>query len=144
MKATARRTGRFTHEVELEGGHSLVIDEPREAGGADAGPSPTRSVAAALAACTAITCEMYAARKGWELGEVEVTVDVEYGPNQSMVRSEVTLCVPEPLDSEQQGRLLVIAGKCPVHRALAGVELEVGDNFDEHSFRRLVGLLKSC
>ncbi|MBK7857430.1 MAG: hypothetical protein IPJ65_02160 [Archangiaceae bacterium] len=27
---------------------------------------------------------------------------------------------------------------------VAGVELEVGDNFDEDSLRRLVGLLKSC
>jgi hypothetical protein len=27
---------------------------------------------------------------------------------------------------------------------IGGVELEVGDHFDEQSFRRLVGLLKSC
>ena len=120
MKATARRTERFTHEVEIEGGHSLVIDEPREAGGADAGPSPTRTVAAALAACTAITCEMYAQRKGWELGAVEVDVDLDYGENSSIDHLTVTLNVTEPLEEEQQQRLLVIAGKCPVHRALAG------------------------
>ena len=27
---------------------------------------------------------------------------------------------------------------------VGGVELEIGDNFDEQSLRRLVGLLKSC
>ncbi len=131
MRVVARRREGYTHEVEIEGGHTLVIDEPTEVGGNDQGPSPSRTVAAALAACTAITCEMYAARKGWELGEVEVEVEVEYGPNQAMVRSEVTLCVPEPLDSEQQRRLLVIAGKCPVHRALASeTPIEITDRIE--------------
>jgi putative redox protein len=120
VRVTARRRRRFTHEVEIEGRHSLVIDQPGGSGGDDVGPSPTRTVAAALAACTAITCEMYAERKGWELGAVEVEVDLEYGEHSSIERLAVTLRVPEPLDEDQQARLLTIAGKCPVHRALAG------------------------
>jgi putative redox protein len=131
VKATARRREGFTHEVEIEGGHTVVIDEPREAGGADAGPSPTRTVAAALAACTAITCEMYAQRKGWELGAVEVEVDLSYGEKSSIQRLDVTLRVPEPLDDEQRARLLAIAGKCPVHRALAGeTPVEISDRVE--------------
>ena len=120
MKVVARRRSGYTHDVEIEGGHSMVFDEPAEAGGGDQGPSPTRTVAAALAACTAITCEMYAARKGWELGAVEVDVELEYGKSSSIESLTVTLRIPQPLDEEQQQRLLVIAGKCPVHRALAG------------------------
>ena len=73
----AARQG-FTHEVEIEGGHTLVIDEPLESGGADQGPSPTRVLAASLAACTAITLEMYADRKEWEVGDVEVEVEMEF------------------------------------------------------------------
>lgn len=118
MKATARRRHGFTHDVEIEGGHTLVMDEPAEAGGANEGPSPTRTVAAALAACTAVTVEMYADRKGWDLGEIEVEADLEYGSKSSIESFIVTLRVPKPLDEEQQRRLLVIAGKCPVHRAL--------------------------
>ncbi len=120
MKAVARRRSGYTHEVEIEGGHSLVIDEPLDAGGGDEGPSPTRAVAAALAACTAITCEMYAERKGWELGRVEVEVEASYGDNGRLVEATVLLRVPEPLDDEQRERLLAIAGSCPVHRALSG------------------------
>jgi len=131
MKAVARRRDGYTHDVEIEGGHSIVIDEPGSAGGNDEGPSPTRTVAAALAACTAITCEMYAARKGWELGNVEVEVDAQSGENGTIVGCTVTLCVPEPLDPEQQRRLLVIAGKCPVHRALAGTTpIEISDRIE--------------
>src|SRR4051812_25510699 len=78
VKASARRRQGFTHDVEVSG-HRLVVDEPEEAGGANEGPSPTRMLAASLAACTAITMEMYADRKGWELDEVEVQTEMEYG-----------------------------------------------------------------
>ena len=37
-----------------------------------------------LASCTAITMEMYAARKGWDIGHVEV--DVQYTPPSAAVR----------------------------------------------------------
>lgn len=121
MRVVARRRAGFTHEVEIEGGHRMVIDEPEEAGGADEGPSPTRTLGAALAACTAITCEMYAERKGWELGRVEVEVEIDYDEARgSATGFEVVLRVPEELDDEQRERLLVIAGKCPVHRMIAG------------------------
>jgi putative redox protein len=95
-----------------------VIDEPEEAGGANQGPSPTRTLAAALAACTAITTEMYADRKGWDVGELEVEVEMEYG-EASVPRSfAVIVRLPRGLSQEQVERLEVIAGKCPVHRLL--------------------------
>lgn len=127
MRATARRRRGFTHDVEIEGGHTMVIDEPRAAGGADEGPSPSRTVAAALAACTAITVEMYAERKGWDLGEVEVDAEMEVGPKSSIESFAVTLRVSTPLDDDQRRRLVRIAGRCPVHRALGsatGVGIE--------------------
>lgn len=34
--------------------------------------------------------------------------------------------------------------RAPYVLHIAGVELEIGDDFDEQSLRRLVGLLKSC
>jgi putative redox protein len=120
VRATAKRTAGYAHTVEIEGGHTLVIDEPESSGGSNTGPSPTRVVAAALAACTAITCEMYAERKGWDLGAVEVDVDLEYGRSSTIQRATVTLRVPKALDDDQRERLLVIAGKCPVHRAVSG------------------------
>jgi putative redox protein len=117
VRVTARRREGYAHEVEIEGGHRLVIDEPEESGGSDQGPSPTRTLAAALAACTAITMEMYGARKGWDLGQVEVEVGMEYA--QAVPKSfEVTLRLPRSLSDEQLERLKTIAGKCPVHRAL--------------------------
>lgn len=119
MKVVARRREGFAHEVEIEGGHMVLVDEPEGAGGSDSGPSPTRLLAASLAACTAITIEMYAERKGWDLGKVEVEVDVAY--DDFMPSSfAVKLRLPAGLSDEQEDRLLKIAAKCPVHRALTG------------------------
>jgi len=119
VRVTARRSQGYTHDVEIQGGHHLVIDEPEESGGANQGPSPTRTLAGALAACTAITMEMYAGRKGWELGEVEVEVEMEYGQSSVPRSFVVILRLPKGLTEEQVERLKLIAGKCPVHRALS-------------------------
>ena len=80
MRASARREdGTLKHEVEIRR-HTVVADEPKDEGGDDSGPSPQELLAASLASCTAITIEMYAKRKGWEIGDV--TVHVEYEPAQ--------------------------------------------------------------
>lgn len=116
-RVVARRREGYTHDVEIDGEHSVVFDEPVEIGGNNEGPRPTRMVGAALAACTAITMEMYAARKEWQLEDVEVEVEIGYeGPLPTSF--VVTLKLPKELSEEQIERLQVIAGKCPVHRAL--------------------------
>ena len=118
VTVTARRREGYAHDVGIEGGHSLLIDEPVEAGGRDDGPSPTRVLAASLAACTAITIEMYAARKEWPLDDVEVVVEMEYGQPSVPKSFAVTVRLPKELSEEQAERLRTIAGRCPVHRAL--------------------------
>lgn len=119
MRVVARRRQGYVHDVDIEdGAHALVVDEPEVAGGTDAGPAPTRLLAAGLASCIAITMEMYADRKDWAIGAVEVEVDVEYdGFAPTSFAASVRL--PAELSEEQRQRLLVIARKCPVHRALA-------------------------
>ena len=128
MRAVARRTDGYTHEVEIEGGHTLVFDEPLDQGGNDRGPSPTRTTAAALAACTAITVEMYATRKEWDLGDLEVEVDYELDPKATS-RFDVLLKLPAALSDEQVEALRVIAAKCPVHRVLLG-DVEITDRIE--------------
>jgi putative redox protein len=120
IRAIAQRREGYIHDIEIEGGaHRLVVDEPLVAGGSDAGPAPTRLVAAGLASCISITMEMYARRKGWELGAVEVAVDVAYeGFVPTSFAAEIHL--PAELSDEQRERLLTIARKCPVHKLLAG------------------------
>jgi putative redox protein len=119
MKATAHKTGTFRQSIKIRD-HQLTIDEPPEHGGDDAGPSPQELLAASLASCTAITMEMYAARKGWDVGDVEVAVDYTPAERGSPTRFNLVMRFPETLDAEQVARLRVIAAKCPIHRTLEG------------------------
>jgi putative redox protein len=120
LKATARRDGGgFRHTVQVRD-HQLAVDEPLHVGGQDSAPSPQELLAVSLASCTAITMEMYAARKGWDIGHVEV--DVEYTPAERgcPTKFELVTRLPDELPEEQVERLRVIAAKCPVHRVLDG------------------------
>lgn len=119
MRIVARRVEGYAHDVDLDGSHDLRVDEPAHQGGTDTGPRPTELLGASLAGCIAITIEMYAGRKGWDLGAVEVSVEVGYeGPVPTSF--EVGVKLPGELDEEQRRRLLVVATKCPVHKVLAG------------------------
>jgi putative redox protein len=125
MKVIARRKESganrilgYAHDVEIEGGHTIRVDEPLTAGGTDTGAPPTRLLAAGLAGCVAVTIEMYAGRKGWDVGAVEVEVEVEHRDYLPLSYA-VTLRLPAELSDEQRERLLAIAGRCPVHRVLA-------------------------
>ncbi len=100
------------------GRHSLVSDEPESNGGEDLGPVPHDLLVAALGTCTAMTLEIYAARKGWPLQGVRVVLG--RSRSEEGLRISRRIEVSGPLDDAQRQRLLEIAEKCPVHRTLTG------------------------
>lgn len=119
-QAVARGAGTtFTQRVTASC-HELIVDEPEDLGGEDQGPTPQEVLAASVAACTAITIEMYARRKGWDIGPVEV--ECGYAPAESgqPTAFEVVLRLPSTCSEEQAERLSVIGSRCPVRRTLAG------------------------
>ena len=123
MRVSARRRKGYAHTVTAET-HTLICDEPPSVGGSDTGPRPTQLLALSLASCTAVTVEMYADRKEWDVGDLPVDVDYELDPRGTS-RFEVILRLPAALSDEQAARLGEIACKCPVHRVLLGdVEIE--------------------
>ena len=119
MRATATQRSKFTHDVKVRK-HQMTADEPADHGGDDLGPSPQELLAASLASCTAITMEMYAKRKGWDVGDVEVACDYTPAERGCPTRFNLVLRFPDSLSEEQVERLRVIAAKCPVHRTLEG------------------------
>ncbi len=121
LKATAHRATRtaFTHKVDIRQ-HQLLADEPTDQEGDDEGPSPQELLAASLASCTAITMEMYAKHKGWDIGVVEVQVEYSPAERGCPTRFKLALRFPSDCIEEQVQRLQVIAAKCPVHRTLEG------------------------
>jgi putative redox protein len=127
----ARRIEGFSHEIDFGDGRAIVVDEPASDGGTDTGPRPSQLLASSLAGCTAITIELYAQRKGWELEGLEVAVDMSsqnegVPPHAVPTHFEVEVGLPGGLDDEQRRKLMVIAEKCPVHKLLEkGAEITV-------------------
>jgi putative redox protein len=112
--------GRYQQEV-VAGQHRLVADEPASMGGADAGPAPFDFIMSGLGACTSMTLRMYAERKGLALTGIRVELEHDRieidGQPRDRIRRTITL--DGALSPEQRQRLLEIANKCPVHRALS-------------------------
>jgi putative redox protein len=100
------------------GPHYLIADVSRENGGDDLGPDPHELLDAALAACTALTLNLYAKRKGMRLANVEVSIDHEEHDGVYRMSRDVKLI--GELSADERARLLDIANRCPVHRTLSG------------------------
>jgi putative redox protein len=119
MRATATQKSGFTHDVKVRN-HTMTADEPADHGGEDLGPSPQELLAASLASCTAITMEMYAKRKGWNVDGMAVECDYQPAERGAVTRFELVMKMPAHLSDDQVRKLQVIAAKCPVHRTLEG------------------------
>jgi putative redox protein len=119
----------FTTRIQA-GNHGFVADESEVLGGNDFGPSPYELLNAALAACTAMTLQMYARRKKWDLKDVKVHLSYDRSYKEDcdqcseaerrLEHFDKSIELIGDLDESQKARLLEIAERCPVHRTLAG------------------------
>ncbi|MEQ8910596.1 MAG: alpha/beta fold hydrolase [Vicingaceae bacterium] len=125
--ATKTEADSFTTEVKAAS-HHFIVDEPKEVGGNNYGPSPYDLLSAALGSCTSMTLQLYAKRKKWDLQEVTVHINHhkkhaldcdECGKKSSKIdHFEREIELEGDLNQEQKSRLLEIADMCPVHRTL--------------------------
>ena len=123
VQVKARAGQQFQQEIKA-GPHSFVADAPKSVGGAEVGPEPHELLLASLGACTSITLQMYAKRKGWDLQDVQVDLkeeqldDAESGKPISKITREIH--VTGNLEPEQLEQLKTVADKCPIHKLLSG------------------------
>ena len=117
-------TSGYAQRITTTSGHELASDEPERRGGTNTGAAPFDLMLGSLGACTAITLRMYGDRKEWKLGAIDVKLRlVKEGEEPAHIERQIS--VSEPLDGEQQAKLLEIADKTPVTKALApGVPIQ--------------------
>lgn len=127
VRIRSRRGTRFTQDIDTLD-HHLVADEPASARGDNLGMNPYELLLASLGACTSMTMEMYADRKGIRLDEVEVKLRHEKVHAKDCADCETSsgkidriyksISVSGDLSDEQKQRLREIAEKCPVNKTL--------------------------
>jgi putative redox protein len=125
---TVTSLSNLQNEVRYGDGKTLITDEPRDAGGEDAGPDPYTLLLAALGTCISMTTTLYARRKSWPLERVTVRLRQqrihaadcrECTEKEGLVhRIERSVQFEGNLNDEQLSRLQEIAHKCPVHKTL--------------------------
>jgi putative redox protein len=108
--------------------HAFAADEPRDVGGEDTAATPYELLLGAVAACTAMTMRMYAARKGWPLGDVTVRLRAAASHAADCERCEVEdvdvgrlereIAMTGALTAEQRARLVAVADRCPIKQTL--------------------------
>jgi putative redox protein len=97
----------------------LLMDEPASVGGNDLGPDPFSTLLASLAGCTLSTLRMYIDRKGWDIPQITIAVNLsqETNPDLETIISR-TITFSSEISLEQKERLLLIAEKCPISKIL--------------------------
>jgi putative redox protein len=125
MTATARSLdGTLRHEIDVNGRHTIITDEPERLGGRDSAPAPHELLPAMLASCVSTMITLYARSRGWPLADLRV--DVAYDPEANPRSVATVIHLPEGLTADQIARLERVAATCPVKRAL-----EAGFTFDQ-------------
>lgn len=107
------------------GAFTLAADAPKEVGGADLAPDPHDLLLSSLGACTSITMQMFAKKRGWDLQQVEIElseekVDDPQQPGKQISKITRNISVHGELNQEQVDSLRSIADKCPIHKLLTG------------------------
>lgn len=124
---TVHHQGEDRFRIDVRG-HTVLVDQPFDAGGEDTAPTPTELLVTSLASCVAFFVRRYLARHGIGTEGMAVAAWYEMASRPSRVgaiRIEVT--TPPGLPPENRKPLLAVANGCTVHNTLAGsVPVSVG------------------
>jgi len=100
-------------------GHQLRVDQPLDAGGHDAAPTPTELFVASLASCVAHYARRYCARHDINTDGLDVRATYQIGEHPTRVSQiTVTLTPPHALPAERYEAFLAVASHCTVHNSL--------------------------
>lgn len=119
MTVTVKKAASGKLQQEIRHGNIIwQADVPEALGGDELAPDPHELLDSALGACTALTVTLYARRKGMALQDVIVHLDRQEADGVYRLQRRIEL-VGE-LSEAERARLLEIANKCPIHKALLG------------------------
>ncbi|WP_259070095.1 (4Fe-4S)-binding protein [Mucilaginibacter sp. X4EP1] len=120
----------------------FIVDEPEATGGNDLGPDPYTLLLSSLGTCTIATLRMYIDRKGWDVPQIGVAVNMyqELKGDKTITVIDRDVNFSSPVTDEQRERLIQIAKICPVSKILEG-EIQIrtfaysdGEEKNKHTY----------
>lgn len=134
MIPMSKALAKYTAKLSLQEGlnvlstfrsHKIDIDEPKNLGGTDKGPSPIELLLAALGSCQIITLAFFAPRLGVKLKAVETVVEGYLDPRGFMGVSGVRpgfqkICISTKIQAEGPSEKIkelvrISEERCPVN-----------------------------
>ena len=102
--------------------HFTVLDRPIDKKGGDAGPTPIEYLLTAIAGCVAMTLRIYLERKKWDVGCINVEVNLKEKLTQKGIEKLITeeISFENEISENQKKELLRIAATCPVVKMVKG------------------------
>ena len=98
---------------------TFVMDEPENIEGKDLGPDPYSTLLASLAGCTLSTLRMYIDRKGWDIPEINISLNLSQENNNELTTTiSRSITFSSEFEEDIKKRLLIISEKCPVSKIL--------------------------
>src|ERR1022692_2805214 len=109
-----------SYEVAVRG-HRVLVDQPAEAGGQDAAPTPTELFVASLATCIAFYAGRYLTRHGCSRDGLAVSAWFDMASDRPARVNGIHLVVrvPDSLPTERWPAFRAVVSHCTVHNTLA-------------------------
>ena len=121
--------------------HRVLVDQPPDAGGRDAAPTPTELFVASLAACVAFYAGRYLTRHGYGQDGLAVRAGFDMASDRPARVSGIRLTIQAPaaLPAGRRPALLAVASHCTVHNSLSvppSVAIELIEQAPERDVRQ--------
>jgi putative redox protein len=109
-----------SYEIAVRG-HRVLVDQPAEAGGQDAAPTPTELFVASLATCVAFYAGRYLTRHGYSRDGLAVSAGFDMASDRPARVSGIRLAVrvPASLPAQRWPAFRAVISHCTVHNSLA-------------------------
>jgi putative redox protein len=130
-QVTERPAGADAHEMDVRfvsgesyevsvRGHRILVDQPAEADGLDAAPTPTELFVASLATCVAFYAGRYLTRHGYGRDGLAVSAGFDMSTDRPARVSGIRLTVRAPADlpADRRPALRAVVSHCTVHNSL--------------------------
>lgn len=96
--------------------HKIKCDEEPLYGGRDSAPDPYDFILAGVGGCTAISLRQFAERKGWEIGEIDISLTYDSVDGEDVITKDISFSGEV---SDAQRKVLLRVANCNTEKMLA-------------------------